>query len=66
MLPTQFTPEYYRDSKDIVFADDAEEGQEEKVRPRRSLLAFIAGLFGRARQQGQERVESAQERLAHW
>jgi hypothetical protein len=65
MLPTQFIPEYYRDSKDIVFAGDGEEGQQEETRPRRSLWAFIVGLFRRSRQQRQERVESPQERLAH-
>lgn len=65
MLPTQFIPEYYRDSKDIVLAEDAVERKDEGERPRRSLIALVLGLFRRAKREGQENELSSQERFAH-
>jgi len=65
MLPTQFIPEYYKDSKDIINADDAEELNQEESRPRRSLFSLIFGLFRRSRQNKEESVASPRERLAH-
>jgi hypothetical protein len=47
MLPTQFTPEYYRDAKDILWAQGAEENQPKARRPRRSPFLFVRRLFGR-------------------
>lgn len=65
MLPTQFIPEYYRDSKDIVNADDAEELKQEESRPRRSLFSLVFGRFRRSRREKEESVVSPRERLAH-
>jgi hypothetical protein len=65
MLPTQFIPEYYRDSKDIVNADDMLEDKHEESRPRRSLLAFVLGLLRRSRRETHEGGEVPQGQLAH-
>ena len=65
MLPTQFIPEYYRDSKDIVNADEGVETEQEELSPRRSLLASILGVFRRSEKTGREEVRTSQEQMAH-
>ena len=65
MLPTQFIPEYYRDSKDIINAEDAEELKQEASRPRRSLFSRVFGLFRHSRGKEEEGVAVPRERLAH-
>lgn len=66
MLPTQFIPEYYRDSKDIVYADDTAERNQGKSGPRQSLIALFLGLFRRTTPESQGRCEAPQQRLANW
>lgn len=46
MLPTQFTPEYYRDAKDILWARNDDANRPADQRPRRSLFAFVRRLLG--------------------
>lgn len=65
MLPTQFIPEYYRDSKDILYADDGTADTQEAFRPRRSLLGFVRKLLRRPGRGRREQVAAPQKRLAH-
>lgn len=46
MLPTQFIPEYYRDAKDIIWAEQLEE-KPDKPDKRRSLFARIRSRLRR-------------------
>lgn len=65
MLPTQFTPEYYRDSKDIINAEEALEPNHEELPRRRSLFSFILGIFRRSEKKSPEDAELPQVRLDH-
>lgn len=68
MLPTQFTPEYYRDAKDILWAQDREESEPEERRPRRSPFAFFRRLFGRLAHKPEGKKEEpvpVSERFSH-
>lgn len=46
MLPTQFIPEYYRDAKDILWAEPPEE-KPDKPGKRRSLFVRIRNRLRR-------------------
>lgn len=66
MLPTQFIPEYYRDSKDIVWADAESEGSEAMhARTRRSPLRAIVRFLKRSRGATQEDAQQPVGKLAH-
>lgn len=66
MLPTQFIPEYYRDSKDILWADDEfEEIDQAHSRRRGSLFARLRKRIRNAPRQTPDEFAAPPERLAH-
>jgi len=68
MVPTQFIPEYYRDAKDILWAQDREEYEPKERCPRQSPVAYIRRLFGYLAHKPEEKEEEPTplvEHLAH-
>ncbi len=64
MLPTQFIPEYYRDAKDILGADEAE-NKRDNPRKRRWLLSRIRNPFRRSARADKSKEREERVRPAH-
>lgn len=65
MLPTQFIPEYYRDAKDILNADESEAPEAKKKKQRRGLMMRIRQLLHRPQPEPDAQPDSARSRPAH-